>query len=126
MLTRARSLLGDRFEPTRLLGRGGMAAVVLAHHRALGRDVAIKLLPEELKTDPVATARFLREARACAKLAHTNIVTVHDVDEDAGFIVMELVEGESLRTRLRRKGRLSPEENLLIGSVRFSRPRCGP
>lgn len=99
-LARARQLLQDRFKVAGLLGSGGMATVVRARHVALGRDVAIKLLPERFEQDAVARARFIREAQACARLTHPNLVTVYDVDEDAGYIVMELVDGQSLKTKL--------------------------
>jgi len=106
--------LPPRFEIRRIIGRGGMGVVVEVLDSALGRTVAVKLLTSE-KRDPVHRARFRREAKAAAMLRHPNIVTVHDVDADRDFIVMELVHGESLRSRLRRDRVLAPAEVRRIG-----------
>jgi tetratricopeptide (TPR) repeat protein len=87
-----------------------MGRVYRAHDTTLGRDVAIKLLETTMLHGPERTQqreRFVREARAAARLLHPNIAVVHDVDPDAGWLVMELVEGESLRAMLAR-GPLPP------------------
>lgn len=86
------------------LGKGGMGEVFRAHDKTLRRDVAIKLLPRELADDPERLARLRREARSLAALDHPGIATVHGFEEHEGirFIVMELVEGETLEERLRR------------------------
>lgn len=86
------------------LGAGGMGEVYRARDPRLGRDVAIKVLPEHLSTDPQALARFEREARAVAALSHPNILAIYDVGSDQGvtYAVTELLEGETLRTRLAR------------------------
>lgn len=86
-----------------LVGRGGMAEVYRARHAALDRAVAIKVLNPEFAVDPTFPLRFLREARAVAKLSHPHIITVHDFDErgDVAFLVMELAEGGTLRDRAR-------------------------
>ncbi len=112
-----RSALGDArrghliegYEIRGRLARGGMGAVYRARQRSMNRDVAIKVLHPRQARDPEAKERFLREARAVAKLNHPNIVTGIDAGIAAGglhYFVMELVEGESLRTLLRAEGRL--------------------
>ena len=85
------------------LGGGGMGDVYRAHDPALGRDVALKVVSESDVTDPAAVRRFTREAQAASALNHPNIVTVFDVGQCEGgpFIVMELIEGETLRAQLR-------------------------
>jgi tetratricopeptide (TPR) repeat protein len=92
------------FEIIRLLGRGGMGEVYLATDLALGRHVALKLLPADAQRSPEGLRRFLREARAGAILNHPHIVTVHEVGECDGqsFIATEFVEGETLATLLKR------------------------
>src|SRR5512138_1660437 len=87
--------LPDRFELRRTVGRGGMGVVVAAYDRTLGREVAIKILELD-RHDPRVRERFLREARAASPLRDRGIVQVHDIDPDGKFIVMELVDGESL------------------------------
>ena len=82
------------------LGAGGMGEVYRAHDFRLGRDVAIKLLPEALASSPERLARFQREARTVAALNHPNIVTLHSIEDSGGvrFLTMELVEGSDLST----------------------------
>ena len=84
------------------LGEGAMGTVYRARDTKLGRDVALKVLPEDLATDPDRLQRFQREARALAVLDHPNIVTVYSVEEDDGihFLTMALVEGQSLEAKL--------------------------
>jgi len=86
------------YEITEKLGQGGMGEVYRAHDSKLGRDVAIKVLPDDAARDPERHARFIREARSVAALKHPNIVTVYSVEETDGvtFLTMELVEGRSL------------------------------
>jgi eukaryotic-like serine/threonine-protein kinase len=102
--------LAGRYELAEELGRGGMGRVVVAHDRALGRDVAIKLL--ESTDDPTARERFLREARSAARLHHPNVVAVYDTGEEDGrpYLVTELVRGRSLAELLRRDGPMAVDE----------------
>jgi serine/threonine protein kinase len=84
------------------LGSGGMGEVYRARHATLDREVAVKVLPERLASDPDVLARFTREARAVAALSHPNILAIHDFSAADGtaFAVMELLDGETLRERL--------------------------
>jgi serine/threonine protein kinase len=88
------------------IGEGGMGVVYRAHDTHLDRPVAIKVLPPDKVTDPERKQRFVQEARAASALRHPNIVVIHDIASDRGldFIVMELVEGQSLDRLIRRKG----------------------
>ena len=93
----AGTLLGH-YRVTRRLGQGGMGVVYEAEDQKLGRSVAIKMLPEATRSDPVATERFWREARAASSLNHPGICTIYELNESADqpFIVMELLEGQGL------------------------------
>jgi hypothetical protein len=104
--------IGFQYRIERLLGRGGMGAVYLAHELALDRDVAIKVLPPDQAGAPQLRDRFKREARIAARLNHPYIVPLHTFGEVDGLVyfVMGFVSGESLSARLRRQGRLEPEE----------------
>jgi serine/threonine protein kinase len=103
--------IGFQYRIERLLGRGGMGAVYLAHELALDRDVAIKVLPPENASTPEVRERFKREARTAARLNHPNIVPLHTFGEVAGmlYFVMGYVPGESLAARLKRDGPLDGE-----------------
>jgi predicted Ser/Thr protein kinase len=103
--------IGFQYRVERLLGRGGMGAVYLAHELALDRPVAIKVLPPD-RSDPAMRERFKREARTAARLTHSGIVPLHTFGEVKGllYFVMGYVDGESLAARLAREGNLDPEE----------------
>jgi len=98
-----------------ILGRGGMGVVYQARQKSLDRLVAVKILPPKFEPDSAFAGRFLREARALAKLSHQNIVTVHDVGraDELYYFVMELVNGTNLR-QLMHAGRLEPRKVLAI------------
>ncbi|MGN6413704.1 Stk1 family PASTA domain-containing Ser/Thr kinase [Flexivirga sp.] len=114
-------ILGGRYEVGELIGRGGMAEVHLGHDIRLGRTVAIKILRAELARDSTFLTRFRREAHSAAGLSHHSIVAVYDSGEDTftetggadidiPYIVMEYVDGQTLREILNDEGRLSPDE----------------
>jgi serine/threonine protein kinase len=105
-------ILGGRYRLIRPLAQGGMGSVWYAEHLALHAAVALKLIDTPAIPDPVSTERFLREARLAAALRSPHVVQIldHGVDAGAPYIVMELLEGESLATRLERVGRLSAAE----------------
>jgi serine/threonine protein kinase/Tol biopolymer transport system component len=99
------------------LGAGGMGEVYRARDSRLERDVAIKVLPASLSSDPSLRQRLEREAKAISKLSHPNICALHDIGQQDGmvFLVMELLEGETLEQRLH-KGPLSPEQTISYGA----------
>ncbi|WP_328861183.1 protein kinase domain-containing protein [Streptomyces sp. NBC_00306] len=116
-------LVGDgRYRLTHRLGRGGMAEVYAAEDVRLGRTVAVKLLRADLAEDPVSKARFTREAQSVAGLNHHAIVAVYDSGEDVvggqsvPYIVMELVEGRTIRDLLLNAEAPPPEQALIIVS----------
>ncbi|MGB0113005.1 MAG: protein kinase [Ilumatobacteraceae bacterium] len=112
------TVIAQRYELQRMLAQGGMAEVWLAVDLTLDRKVAVKWLKPSLATDEVVAERFRREAIAAASLNHPNIVAVHDVFEQDGrqAVVMQLVEGKSLRQVLDTQKRLSPELTCHIGT----------
>ncbi len=107
-----------RFEIVSMLGAGGMGEVYRARDTELQRDVALKVLPESAAGDPDRLVRFEREARAVARLSHPNILEIHDVGHDNGvhYAVTELIEGDTLRERLRR-GRLPLRKAVAIADA---------
>src|SRR5918999_5378919 len=106
------TLLNDRFRLEEKIGAGGMSTVYRAFDPTLERWVAIKLMHRDISTDPDQLERFRREARAVARLSHPHLVTVIDAGEDDGhpFIVLEFVDGETLKDRIKRHGRLPVTE----------------
>lgn len=110
--------LGGRYELGQVLGRGGMAEVHLAHDTRLGRTVAVKTLRTDLARDPSFQARFRREAQSAASLNHPAIVAVYDTGEDyvegvsIPYIVMEYVDGSTLRELLHSGRKLLPERSM--------------
>ena len=112
------AVLAQRYRLERRLAQGGMAEVWLGTDLSLSRQVAIKLLKPNLASDPVVAERFRREAIAVAQLNHPNIVAVYDAIEDGGrqAVVMQLVDGKSLRQLLDEQKKLSPELTIHIGS----------
>ena len=109
-------ILDGRYQIVSKIGQGGMAAVYRARDLKLERDVAIKLLKREYSQDAEFIERFKNEARSAAKLSHSNIVAAYDIvnSGDMHYIVMELVEGITLRDYIARKGRLSNKETIGI------------
>ncbi len=114
-------LLSSRYRLERRLGRGGMGTVYKAMDTSLERAVAVKLIREDLVTSSDAAERFRREAKAAASFSHPNLVTVHDfgVDPDTRvFLVMELLEGSTLRQRLEQQKRFAPQQLVqVLGGV---------
>src|SRR5690349_1853840 len=110
------TLLDGKFRVTREIGRGGMAAVYEAENIDIGKRVAVKVLAAELVSSRTVTERFLREARAAAAIRSPYICDVYDVGtfEDRPFLVMELLEGESLYDRLSKVRRLDVKPTLVI------------
>ncbi len=104
------------YEVVAQIGAGGMGEVYQAHDTKLGRDVAIKVLPEAFARDPQRLSRFQREAKLLAALNHPNIATIHGLEQSSGmsYLVMELVPGETLADRVKRDGAVPVEEALAI------------
>lgn len=110
------SYLINRYEIIMKIGSGGMADVYKAKDHVLNRLVAIKVLKQEYSTDATFVKKFRVEAQSAAGLSHPNIVNVYDVGEDDGvyFIVMELVQGITLKNYIDMKGKLDIREALNI------------
>lgn len=109
-------ILDNRYEITELIGSGGMANVYRAHCKLLKRDVAIKILKDEFMKDSDFRKRFRNESLAVAKLSHNNIVSVYDVSktDEIDYIVMELIDGITLKEYLGKKGYLNFKETLFL------------
>lgn len=108
--------ISDRYLILRSIGEGGMANVYLAHDTILDRDVAVKVLRGDMSNDEKFVRRFQREALAASSLTHPNIVEMYDVGEDKGnyFIVMEYVEGKTLKQLIKKRGTLTLSEAIDI------------
>ena len=109
-------VIGGRYEIMDRIGTGGMADVYKATDRVLRRYVAIKVLKREFREDENFVQKFRSEAQSAAGLTHANIVNIYDVAEDRGlyYIVMELVEGITLKEYIEKKGKLAPKEAIAI------------
>jgi beta-lactam-binding protein with PASTA domain len=109
-------VIAGRYRVLRRLGVGGMADVYLAEDGTLGRQVAVKVLLKRYSGDAQFVERFRREAQAAASISHPNIVNIYDWGPVDGtyYIVMEYVEGETLKDRIRREGRCSPGEAVRV------------
>ena len=115
MITKGQKI-NDRYEIIRSIGEGGMANVYLGYDTILDRNVAIKVLRGDLSNDEKFVRRFQREALSASSLAHPNIVEMYDVGEDDGtyYIVMEYVDGKTLKQLLKKRGSLTISEALDI------------
>ena len=115
MVTKGQKI-NDRYEIIRSIGEGGMANVYLAYDTILDRNVAIKVLRGDLANDEKFVRRFQREALSASSLSHPNIVAMYDVGEDNGlyYIVMEYVEGKTLKQLLKKRGNLTLSEAIDI------------
>ena len=111
------TVLSGRYRLESKLGSGGMSTVYLARDETLERWVAAKVLHREISDQPDQIERFRREARAVAQVSHPNVVAVIDAGEDGGhpYIVFEYVEGETLKQRIERLGRLPLDEVAAYG-----------
>ena len=109
-------VLADRYEIQSRLGKGGMAVVYQAHDRTFDRLVAVKVLRTDVASDPVASKRLMREAKAAGRLLHPHIITMHDVGATDGmvFVVMELLKGGDLSDLMDAEGQLDVPRSLEI------------
>src|SRR6476661_1136477 len=98
LLGRLQKVVEGKYTIERILGKGGMGAVYLAHDLALDREVAIKVLPPDISQDPQVVKRFQQEAKTAAKLDHANIIPIYRVESEGGlnYFVMKYVSGRSL------------------------------
>ena len=99
-------LISNRYLIVKHIGKGGMADVYVAVDTVLKREVAIKILKSDLRSDAIALERFRREANAATKLSHPNIVDIYDVGDDGNnhYIVMEYIRGKTLKALVKQRG----------------------
>ena len=116
MMIRKGMFIGDRYEIIDKVGSGGMSDVYKAKDHKLNRFVAIKVLKSEFSEDKNFVSKFKIEAQSAAGLSHPNIVNVYDVGEDENlhYIVMELIEGITLKKYIEKKGKLAVREAVSI------------
>ena len=114
--------LSSRYEITEIIARGGMATVYLAKDLRLAREVAVKIIHPHLSEDPVFRDKFFREARMLAKVNHANLVNIFDQGDDNGnaFIVLELVQGITLRDAIKDLGALHTTQVLQVSKAMLS------
>src|SRR5919201_6160269 len=105
-----------KYQVLERIGRGGMGMIFKAHDPVLDRAVALKVISPEVEVTDELSARFFREAQACARLSHPNIITIYDMGEHDGrlFIVMELLDGEELRGLIAHRKPLALEDKLSV------------
>ena len=117
MITKG-ELIDNRYEIIKSIGEGGMANVYLAFDTILEREVAVKILRGDLSDDEKFIRRFQREANSASSLRHPNVVEMYDVGEDNGryFIVMEYVNGKTLKGLIKKRGALNLTEAICEGS----------
>ena len=115
-------IFADKYIVQEEIARGGMGVIYKALDRTLNRVVAIKLVHAHLSSDPSFAERFLREARAMARLHHENIVTIFSVEQDRGtqLLVMEYFPGSNLRSLIRQHTRLPPRQAVAASACRGS------
>ena len=111
--------LSSRYEIKEIIARGGMATVYLAKDLRLAREVAVKIIHPHLSEDPVFRDKFFREARMLAKVNHANLVNIFDQGDDNGnaFIVLELVQGITLRDAIKDLGSLHTTQVLQVSKA---------
>ena len=121
MLLRTGMFLQDRYEILEKIGSGGMSDVYKARCHKLNRLVAIKVLKEEFSSDVNFVAKFRMEAQAAAGLSHPNIVNIYDVIDEGEIhaIIMELIEGVTLKNYIEKKGHLEVRESIGISNHRI-------
>lgn len=117
MTDRLGEVLEEKYRLVKLLGKGGMGEVYEAEHTVINRRVAVKLLRSRHAQDELAANRFIREAKAASAIKHRNILEIQDVgrtDDGSVYIVMELLEGQSLADLIEKEAPLSPERAVSI------------